>query len=130
MQRATIGDAAQEAEDIGPDIIWLVLAPHAATTRDQVQDALKTFHSSVPQTLAEWDALRPLGLRLAHVGEVATRRERHTAFMYRIGMSTPDMGMRDHSYGEIEDGPDGQPYGLQRQAESDYIFNHAPSATL
>ncbi|AYE93452.1 hypothetical protein C0J29_00100 [Mycobacterium paragordonae] len=130
MQRAVIGDAAQEAEAIGPDIVWLVLAPQAATTRDQVQDALKTFNSSVPQTLAEWDALRPLGLRLAHIGEVATRRERHTAFMYAIGMSTPDMGMRDHSYGEIENNPDGQPYGLQRQAESDYIFDHAPSATL
>lgn len=129
MQRATIADAAQEAADIGGDIVWLVLAPHAETTRDQVNDALTTFKDSVPQTLAEWDALRPLGLHLAQLGEVAARRERHTAFMYRIGMNTPDMGMRDHSYGEIE-GLDASSYGLQHQADSDRIFEHSPATNV
>jgi hypothetical protein len=130
LQRAQIADAAGEGEDIGLDMIWLVLQPVATTTRDGINDALAAFKSRVPQTLTEWDELRPLGLRLAQIGEVATRRQRHSDFMHTIGMSTPDMGMRDHAYGEIEDNPPGPAYGLTRQAETDYMFANSPSMNL
>jgi hypothetical protein len=130
MMRASIADAAQEGDDIGPDPIWLVIDPHPDTTRDQVQDALKTFKHSTPQTLAEWDTLRPLGLRLAQVGEVAARRERHSTLMWRIAQETPDMGQRDHSYGEIENNPAGPRYGAALQAETDMIFDRQPSMNL
>lgn len=129
MQRATLADAAGEGDDIGADIIWLILAPHADTTRDGIQDALSTFAHRIPQTLDEWDALRPLGLRLAAPGDVAARRERHSAFMYAIAMRTPDMGMRDHTYGEIEGNP-GAPYGAVRQAEADEMFARAEPHSL
>lgn len=128
MQRALIADAAQELEDIGGDIIWLVLAPHADTSRDGVQDALATFKDRTPTTLTEWDSLRPLGLRLAQLGEVAARRQRHNDFMWTVGMTTPDLGMQDHRYGEFDGGtlaagPQIGQRGHQIQAESDQMFD-------
>ena len=70
VQRAQLADAAQESDDIGPDIIWLILAPQAETTRDQVNAALTEFKECFPQTLTEWDQLRSIGLHLAQVGEI------------------------------------------------------------
>jgi hypothetical protein len=102
-QRATLGDAANEAGDIGPDIIWLAVHPHANTSRDALNDALTTYKHRMPQGLEEWDALRPLGLRLAAIGEVAARRQRHSDFMYTVGLASADGGIADHRYGELGD---------------------------
>ncbi|MDT4942870.1 MAG: hypothetical protein QOJ34_2959 [Pseudonocardiales bacterium] len=129
-QRAQIADAAGESEDVGGEPVWLVLAPTPATTRDQVQDAIATFRERFPASLAEWDSLRPLGLRLARVGEVGARRQRHSDLMWRIAHETPDLGQRDHSYGEIEGNPAGPAYGLQLQAEADHMFANSPSLNV
>lgn len=122
MQRALIADAAQEGDDVGADVIWLILDPQAETTRDGIQDALETFRGRMPQTLAEWDALRPLGLRLARLGEVAVRKERHMNFMFTISMKTPDLGMLDHSYGEIENNPPNSNNARFLIGESDALY--------
>ncbi len=131
LQRAQIADAAGEAEDVGPDVSWLVIAPAPETTRDAVESALAEFKERFPQSLGEWDQLRGIGLRLAQVGEVAARRQRHSDFMWAIGHSTPEMGMRgDYTYAEIEGNPDGPAYGLARQAETDHLFDQSQSMSL
>ena len=126
VERAMIADAAHEAEDIGPDPIWLCLAPHPTSTRDGIDNALETFKHRIPQTLTEWDEIRPLAaLRLAAIGEVAARRERHSAFMYAARTQTPDMGQRDHSYGEIENNPPAPQNARVMQRETDRLFDQA-----
>lgn len=125
-----IVDAAHE-DDVVPDPLWLVIAPHADTSRNGVNEALATYKNRSPQSLQEWDDVRPLGLRLAKIGEVGTRRQTHSDFMYQIAMSTPDLGQLDHRYGEIHGitTANTQP-GRRMLAESDHIFDQQQAVQL
>jgi hypothetical protein len=85
----------------------------------------------MPQSLAEWDELRPLGLRLAQIGEVAVRRQRHAEFCHQIGMNTPELGVRgDYTYGQVESGDLSSPNARPLQAEQDFMFANSPSTSL
>jgi hypothetical protein len=130
MQRAVLADIAGEGGDVGSDVLWLVLDPAPAATRNQIESALDTFRVRAPQALSEWSGLRPLGLRLAQLGEVSARRDRHAALLWRAGMETHDLGMEDHSYGEIESGQHISRNGHSIQSESDAMFDAATPISL
>jgi hypothetical protein len=133
MQRAVIADAVgYEVETIGPDALWLVLNPCASATRDGVEDALATFRGRIPQTVGEWDQIRQLGLRLAALGEVAARRQRHAKVCHAIGMGTPERGVRgDYTYGDVASGDlSSSRNGRLMQAESDQLFDRAQPMSL
>ena len=118
VHRATIADAAQEDADIGSDITWLIIDPQPTTSRDAIEASLLDVPRPVPQTVEDWDALRPLGIALANIGEVKARKNRHATFKETIAMTTTDGGVLDHRYTEV-DGPQ-QPVAHQRLSGDEF----------
>jgi hypothetical protein len=104
IARGLIADITGEGEAIGADAVWLVLAPTAHAGLDATSEAVRTFHQTMPSTVADWDSLVPLGLTLAHFGEAETRIQRHTAANYTRGSGSFDGGMVERTYAEVESG--------------------------
>ncbi|TPG12561.1 hypothetical protein [Pedococcus bigeumensis] len=102
--RATLALITGEADDFGQDAVWLALAVKPSAGLDAVTQAVATFHQGTPSTVADWDSLAPLGLTLAQHGGARTRIERHAAANFTRGTTTPDGGLVERSYGEVEAG--------------------------
>lgn len=104
FSRAVLADITGEGEAIGTNPVWLVLAPTARAGLDATSEVIRRFHQSMPSTVADWDSLIPLGVALATFGEAEARIQRHTETLFARGMQSPDGGLLERTYGEVQAG--------------------------
>ncbi len=97
FDRGRLANALGEGEDIGSDVLWLILDPTPTTLIGTVTAALVDYSGRLPATIDEWEQVATLGLSMAGPGDVVTRKERHAAARHASGMA-PDGGQRDKTY--------------------------------
>ncbi len=112
----TVAANPDEARELGAAMaIWTVLDPSPSTLLADVDEILLAVQGRNPSTPDDWDRLRAVGtLRLAHAGEAAQRKERHTALNSAAGMAAfSDGRFSNATYGEaqalLDSGPKPRP---------------------
>jgi len=78
--------------------LWLVLAPKADTLASAIREALAT---PTPTTLSGWLALAELGIGMARPSEAAHRAQQFGEGLHNAGISQPDGGRADRTWGEL-----------------------------
>ena len=77
---------------------WLVLAPKAHTAASAIREALSM---PIPTTLSGWIAFLELGIGMARPSEAAHRARQFGEGLHNAGLSQPDGGYADRTWGEL-----------------------------